>query len=423
MDFHINIKKLSFSYGSSNILDDISLGINKGSFTSIIGPNGSGKSTLLKLITSVLKAQAGTIELDGRSISKMRKKEIAGKLSVVPQNTALEFDFKVVDVVLMGRYPFISRFKGETLEDYEIAERYMTYTNTIQLSDRSFMELSGGEKQRVILAQALTQEPEVLILDEPISHLDLQHQVELLNLIRKMCVDKGLTVIAVLHDLNMASAYSDYIVMLKDRKVKYSGTPVEVLNSAAIKEVFNTDVYVALSGLGKKPYIYTLTKPHIESRNKRIHVICGGGSGSELIKELYLSGYELSSGVLAIGDQDWKISKECEMDVAEEIPFVPINEEAYISNIELMRKADYIILTDLYFGKANIRNLEVLLEEEVKSKKLYIIGDATFAERDYTEGQAEEMYKKIRLNPRAVLLEREQLLDELERQAEYEKNI
>ncbi len=420
MDYVIQVEGLSFSYRDNKVLEDVSFSVKEGSFVSILGPNGSGKSTLLKLITSVAKAQSGTVKVAGKNISIMSKKDLAQILSVVPQNTALEFDFKVFDIVMMGRYPFINKLRGETTEDIEIVKSSMSYTNTLHLSERSFNELSGGERQRVILAQALAQKPGILVLDEPISHLDLQHQVELLNLIRKMCVDNGLTVVSVLHDLNMAATYSDHIIMLKDKSIRYSGAPIEVLTSQSIKEVFNADVYVSRSSLGQKPYIYTLTKPHIESKGTRVHVICGGGSGSEILKELYLSGYELSTGVLAIGDQDWKIAKELEINIAEEIPFVSIAVEAYTANLELAKTADTILLTGLYFGRANLRNLELLLEKPLSGKRVLILDDETFSNRDYTDGMAAALYERIKESPRVELVDKNELLDKLARQVDYE---
>ncbi|HWR60748.1 MAG TPA: ABC transporter ATP-binding protein, partial [Clostridia bacterium] len=229
MEDQMRIEGLSFGYDLKKVLEQIDMSIRKGSFFCLVGPNGSGKSTLLKLITAALKPDKGVVYLEGRNINQMKNREMAKLISFVPQNTALEFDFKVMDVVLMGRHPYINKLRGETREDIDTAEKAMQYTNTAHLRDRSFMELSGGERQRVILAQALAQEPEILVLDEPVSHLDLQHQVEILNLIKKMCIDMKLTAVTVLHDLNMASAYSDYIVMLKDGRVRLQGTPFETL--------------------------------------------------------------------------------------------------------------------------------------------------------------------------------------------------
>lgn len=413
MDYQIQVEKLSFSYELKKVLEQVNMNIKKGNFFCIVGPNGSGKSTLLKVISTALKPQKGIVYLESRDISHMKQRSIAKILSFVPQNTSLEFDFKVSDVVLMGRYPYVNKLKGETGADLEIMERAMQYTNTTHLRDRSFMELSGGERQRVILAQALAQEPEILILDEPVSHLDLQHQVEILNLIKKMCIDNKLTAITVLHDLNMASAYSDYIVMMKDGEVKQQGSPFETLTASNIKQIFNTDVYVSVSPVGNKPYIYALTRPTIEKKGIKVHVICGGGSGSDIIGKLHSGGFDISSGVLTIGDLDWKISKENDVRLAEEVPFAGISDEAYLRNKELAAAADAVVLTGLYIGRSNLKNLELLLEKELEHKPVLILEDGSFEQRDYTGGTALQLYRSIKSKGNAVLADSKTLSDEI----------
>ena len=413
MDDQIRVEKLSFSYDVKKVLEQINMEINKGSFFCIIGPNGSGKSTLLKVISAALKPQKGVVYVEGIDISHIKNRSVAKLISFVPQNTSLEFDFKVSDIVLMGRYPYINKFIGEKQEDLELAEKAMQYTNTLFLKDRSFMELSGGERQRVILAQALTQNTEILILDEPVSHLDLQHQMEILNLIKKMCVDKKLTAITVLHDLNLASAYSDYIVMMRNGEIKRQGTPFETLTASGIKEIFDTDVYVSVSPVSNKPYVYALARPDVEKKGIRVHIICGGGSGSEIIGRLYSEGFDLSSGVLAIGDLDWKVSKENNVQIAEEIPFAGISDEAYAKNKELAEGADVIVLTGLYFGKSNKRNLELLLEKSLEQKPLFILDNESFAERDYTGGSALQLYDSIKGRDNSMLIESKRLSEEI----------
>lgn len=413
MNDQMRVEGLSFGYDLKKILEHIEMSIRKGSFLCLVGPNGSGKSTLLKLITGLLKPEEGVVYLEDRNINRIKSREMAKLVSFVPQNTALEFDFKVADVVLMGRYPYINKLRGETGEDTAKAEMAMEYTNTLHLRDRSFMELSGGERQRVILAQALAQEPEILILDEPVSHLDLQHQVEILNMIKKMCIDSKLTAVTVLHDLNMASAYGDYIVMLKDGRIRFQGTPAETLTVSNIKEIFNTDVYISVSPVGNKPYIYALTKPRIEKNGIRVHVICGGGSGSGIISRLHTEGFDISSGVLTIGDLDWKVSKENNVSIAEEVPFVGITQEAYDRNLELAAQADAIVLTGLYIGRSNIRNIELLQEKSLSGKPLLILEDESFEQRDYSGGAALEAYMEIKTMETAVLIEEKNLYEEI----------
>ncbi|OGO79429.1 MAG: hypothetical protein A2Y23_06870 [Clostridiales bacterium GWB2_37_7] len=409
MDYSIKIENLSFGYNEDLVLKNVDLVFQKAGFTSIVGPNGSGKSTLLKQISGILRPSQGSLNIEGVNVERINKKDIARLMAVVPQNTALEFDYKVMDVVMMGRYPYISRFKGETPKDREIAIENMKYTNTYQFRDRSFNQLSGGERQRVILAQALTQQPKILLLDEPISHLDLQHQIEIMTLIKKLSMDQQLTVVAVLHDLNIAAAYSDYIIMMKSGEINFQGTPVEAFTIQNIRSVFNIDVDVEVSAHTNKPYIYTVTRHEIKKNCVKAHVICGGGSGSEIISNLFNSGFEVSAGVLSIGDLDWKISKDFELKVAEDIPFARISDAAYSINKKLATDADYIIVTDFYIGKANIRNIEVLLEAELENKPILILGDESIAKRDITEGAALSLYNKIKNKKSSVAVSREEM--------------
>ncbi len=395
MKYELRVEDLSFSFGSEEVLKNINMNIKPGVFISIVGPNGSGKSTFLKNISTYLRPQKGIVTLGNDDINKLSRKEISKRISMVPQNTSLEFDFKVKDIVMMGRYPYVDRFRGETAEDIKIVEKAMIYTNISMFSDRMFNELSGGEKQRVILAQALAQKPNILLLDEPVSHLDLQHQVEILDLIKRMSIQECKTVIAVLHDLNMASVYSDYIAILKEGKIFAEGEPQKVLCSKNIEEAFKTKVYVSNNPITGKPYIYTLSNIPKPKRKLRIHMICGGGSGFNLIRTLLTNGFNVSTGVLNIGDSDWTISKEYQLDIAEEIPFIDISPGAYERNKELASKADIIVLMPVYFSKANIRNLEILLEEELVDKKKYIYGNDIFEKRDFSQGEALILYEKI----------------------------
>lgn len=411
MEYELIVKDLYFSFGNKEVLKNLSMNIKPGVFISIVGPNGSGKSTFLKNISTYLRPQKGIVILGTEDINKLSRKEISKRISVVPQNTSLEFDFKVKDMVMMGRHPYINRFKGETAEDIKIVKEAMTYTNILMFSDRMFNELSGGEKQRVILAQALAQQPNILLLDEPVSHLDLQHQVEILDLIKRMSIQECKTVIAVLHDLNMASVYSDYIVILKEGKIFAEGEPQKVLSCKNIEEVFKTKVYISNNPITGRPYIYTLSSIQKPKRKLKIHMICGGGSGFSFIRSLSNNGFKVSTGVLNIGDSDWTISKEYQLDIAEEIPFIGISSDAYERNKELVLKADIIILMPVYFSKANIKNLEILLEEKLEDKKIYIIDDDRFEKRDFCEGEALSLYDKIKKMDNVELVHESELMN------------
>ncbi len=418
MKYQLRVNDLFFKYGNKEVLKNINMNIKPGAFISIIGPNGSGKSTLLKNISTYLRPQKGSILLNSIDINSFPRKEISKNISVVPQNTSLEFDFKVKDIVMMGRHPYIDRFRGETSQDIKIVEKAMYYTNIIMLSHRMFNELSGGEKQRVILAQALAQEPKILLLDEPVSHLDLQHQVEILDLIKNMSTLESLTIISVLHDLNMASEYSDYIILLKDGKVLYEGKPDEVLNQENIAEAFNINVYINGNPMTGKPYIYTISGIPKEKREMKLHIICGGGSGQSLIRDLSSKGYSISTGVLNIGDTDWTIAKENKLEIAEEAPFMEISSSAYKKNLELIAKSDVIILTPVYFSNANIKNLKVLLDADLKDKDIYII-DHNFSKHDYTKGKARKIYERLLGKKNVILISKVDIFDMLIKKGEY----
>ncbi len=245
----IQVEALKFNYGNDEILRQISFQVKKGSFVSIIGPNGSGKTTLLKNLCKLLKPNDGNIDIEGEKLHHYKTRSLAKKVAVVHQGASSEFDFNVGEVVLMGRYPYLNRFQSESNADMEIATGAMHQTDTFHLKDKNLHGISGGERQRVMIARALTQEPDLLLLDEPISHLDIKYQLEIMKLCKMLNETKQLTILTTLHDINLASRYSDIIIMMKDGKIVYSGTPNEVITSENIKKVYDVDVSITM-----KPY-------------------------------------------------------------------------------------------------------------------------------------------------------------------------
>lgn len=387
----VKIEGLSVSFGKHEVLTDINIDIKKGEFVTILGPNGSGKTTLLRSISNMTQIRRKTVWVDGHDIFLMKAKERARLMSVVPQNTDVVYEFTCHDVVMMGRYPHVSRFKGETEKDKEIVLKAMQTTNVEYLKDRFFTEISGGERQRVVLAQAIAQDPEVILLDEPISNLDPQYQVEILDTVKKLSIEKGLTVIAILHDLNFASMYSDKVILMKEGKIFASGMAQDVLTAENIKTVFDADVLVSKSPVINRPHIYSKSKGFFEKPKERIHIVCGGGSGSDLIHELHHLGYRISVCVLNQGDVDWQLAKDYGLDMVEERPFRPISEESYQKNLSNIKKADAVIICPVFFGYMNVENIEVLCESEVSDKDIYITGDGDFKDRDFTDGRASQI--------------------------------
>lgn len=240
----IKMEKISFRYARESVLEDVSLRVAEGEFVGIIGPNGSGKTTLLRLMDGILKPEKGTVEFDGQNLSEMGRRAVAKQIAVVPQETPLTFPFTVREIVLMGRAPHLPVFGFESGCDFQIAAKAMEVTETARFAARAMGSLSGGERQRVLIARALAQQPRVMLLDEPTAFLDIRHQVEIFDLIRSLREKEGLTVVTVTHDINLASLYSDKIVLLRAGKIFAEGRPQEVLTSANIEDVYRARILV-----------------------------------------------------------------------------------------------------------------------------------------------------------------------------------
>ena len=255
METLVRINNLSGGYHKTAVIKDISFDIKKGDFLGIIGPNGSGKSTLLKLMSRALRPCSGNITLEGKDIEGMDLKEFCRKVAFVPQDTLINFSFSVEEIVLMGRIPHLKRMQFEGKADFSIAERALGLTDTLYIKEKAIDELSAGERQRVIIAKALAQEPMLLFLDEPTSHLDIGHQVQILNLLKKLNKEQDLTVVMVMHDLNLASEYCDRIILLDQGSVFKNDTPEQVLTYQNIEAVYKTIVVVNKNPVSKKPYV------------------------------------------------------------------------------------------------------------------------------------------------------------------------
>jgi iron complex transport system ATP-binding protein len=238
---------LHYAYGgrgAAEAVAGVTLAVERGEFVSLIGPNGSGKTTLLRLLSGALRPDEGRVEIFERDAARMSRREIARTVAVVPQDTTVTFAFTVEDVVLMGRFPHLGAYGFEGEHDFAVAREALTATDTLGFASRYIQDLSGGERQRVIVARALAQEADILLLDEPTAFLDIRHQVEISRLVRRLQGEKNLTVVAASHDLNLAAAFSDRLVLLKDGKVFADGTPAEVMRADVLEAAYETDVYV-----------------------------------------------------------------------------------------------------------------------------------------------------------------------------------
>jgi iron complex transport system ATP-binding protein len=249
----LEVRGLEFSYGKKKILHDISFTLSTKEIVGVVGPNGAGKSTLIKLLTKVLTPSSGEVLLKGQLIGKIGRLGLARHLAVVPQSGELPSDYYVYDLVMMGRTPHLGFLARESKRDHDLVQSVMQRTDTWQFRDRFASDLSGGEKQRVVLARALVQEPSYLLLDEPTNHLDLKYQIEVLSLVRQE-VQNGLGALVVLHDLNLAARLCDHLLVMQRGCIVAKGRPNEILTESLLSNVYGTDVSV-LQQVGSSPII------------------------------------------------------------------------------------------------------------------------------------------------------------------------
>ncbi len=245
----LEVSGLDFSYGERPVLRGVDLRVEAGEFCCLLGPNGSGKTTLTQLAAGVLQPDGGSVRVFGRAIPDWERRELARQVAVVPQRFEMAFPFTVEEVVLLGRVPHRGPLALDRPADRQIAREAMEATSTAHLASRRMFELSGGEFKRVVVAKALAQQPRLLLLDEPASHLDIRHQIGLYDLIERVRRRTGLSVLAAVHDLNLAAAYGERFALLKDGRLLTSGPLEQVMTYKLLREVFEIDIYVGVNEL------------------------------------------------------------------------------------------------------------------------------------------------------------------------------
>jgi iron complex transport system ATP-binding protein len=403
----LNLNGVECRYGSVKILEDVNFVAKEGDFVGILGPNGSGKTTLLKSISRILKPTKGAVLLDSTDLYKMRAIDVARQMAVVPQDTAIGFSFTAIDVVLMGRNPHLKRFQMETENDLAIAKKVMEMTRTWDLRQRPVSELSGGEKQRVIIARALAQEPKILLLDEPMTHLDIINQLEVMDLVKDLCLRNGLIVLAVIHDLNLAARYCSSALLLKDGKVYVAGKIEDVLTSDHIKSVFHVDAIVKKHIVTNSYYVIPLSprKPPV-ARGCSVHLISGAGTGTWLMRVLQDEGYCVTAGVLNVLDPDFEASELLKIPALTEPPYSSITEKTHKQNLDMIKKAGRIIITSAPFGFGNLQNLEAAREAMKRGIPTYIIDEMPIEKRDFTGGKATAILEDLKKKG-AIVVKRE----------------
>ena len=399
------------AYYRDDVVAGISLEVLSGDLIGIVGPNGSGKTSFLKAVSRALRPRAGVVLLGGEDLYALPARQVARSLAVVPQENPISFGFTALEIVLMGRNPHLGRLQGAGPADLELARQAMERANVWHLADRPVNELSGGERQRVIIAQALAQDTGLLLLDEPTQHLDINHQLSLLEMLSEMC-SRGLAVVMVMHDLNLASQYCDRLIVIRRGREFTRGTPAEVITSAMLLEVFGVGSIVTRHAVTERPYVIFLPTGNGDAAptGPKIHLVCGGASGASLMRDLLERGSYLTAGVLNLGDGDEEVGRALEIRMATEAPFSHVSHEAYLSNLGLIREAEAVIVTDLHIGPGNLINLEAALQALDWGKRVYLFSPRPIDQRDHTGGRAQELYRRLLEQGAVELKDREELL-------------
>lgn len=385
----LSVSGLEFGINGVPILKGLSFEISRGEFVGLIGPNGAGKTTLLKCLNGINRG-SGRIEINGSDIEGLNSREIARRIALMHQNTAVGFPFPAIDIVLSGRYPYLSRARGEKAADYAIARKYMDFTDTLKLEDRPVTQISGGERQRVFFARTLAQETGIILLDEPAASLDIAHEEQIFKYSGGLCAE-GKTVIAAVHDLKIAARYCSRLILLKDGRIVADGAPEEVLTSANLARTYGVNALVYKNRITGQMDYYIHGMDH-GTEGKNVHVIGGGGSASAVLRLLFENGCNVTAGVFAHGDSDLNCAEIFGIRSLSCRPFSEISDEAANENIELIRSADMTVLCDMPFGFQNLKNLTAARYAD----KLVIIEDTDPAGRDFTGGRALEIYGELK---------------------------
>jgi len=362
----------------------------------IVGPNGSGKSTLIRALSGVLPPRSGEIALNGQGIHRLSRQSLARLVAVVPQNAPLPEAFTALEIVLMGRYPHLGLLRYESKRDLAIAWDALERTGIAPLAQRRVTELSGGERQRLLIARALAQEPRVILLDEPTTHLDIQHQVEVMELVRGL-VAQGTAAVAAIHDFSLAARFCHRLLLLRDGGVGAQGPPQSVITPENIEAAFGIHALVYPDPVGERLIVDPFHK-RTRAEPCHIHIIGGGGRGARALRLLHAEGFEVTAGVLNEGDADLAMAQALGIPAVIIPPFATIDEESHRRNLELVARAECTLVVDLPFGRANLLNLRAA----TSARRLILIEETPIEHRDFTGGAAATLYRQLKGRARST---------------------
>ncbi len=386
----LQARNVTFGYNRQPLLYDVSLRIDAGEMVGLLGPNGSGKTTLLRLLSGIFQPQQGEILLNGRDLRRWGRRGVAQRIAVVPQELHMPFAFTVEHMVGLGRMPFVRSFMGTAgRQDQAIVQDALAAAGVAELADRVFNELSGGERQRVMIAMALAQQPLVLLLDEPTSHLDIRYQLETLALVQRLNRERGVTVVAAMHDLNLAARYFSRLLLFQRAIVADAG-PAEVLEPGLLGRVYGINVRVGI--LRGAEHISVLPPGSDDSEREReeraqprVHVMAGGGSGELLMRALADAHVPFVAGALNIGDSDHTLALRLADEVITEQPYAPISPAARERVRASLSRVELLILCPTPIGPGNLALLQEALSAARRGLPVILLDSDAHAERHTSE--------------------------------------
>lgn len=380
----LQLSNFSAGYHGKPVVHNINLNVCEGEIIGLLGPNGAGKTTLFRSITGLCAPITGGGSLFGYDIKNIKSHERAKLAAVIPQELEISVPFTVQEIVAIGRTASISRWTSLTKHDKSIIERAMAYTDLTDMKHRPFTELSGGEKQRAIVAMALAQQPRIILMDEATSHLDINHRLEIMRIIERLNTEDHVTVLMISHDINLTAEFSNRLLLMDKGKIISDGPAAKVLTEEILRRVYHCHVEVRRNTSNSSVTVvpaHRLTKG-VSGAGIHIHVICGGGCGEETIRRLCLCDYTITCGVLNQQDSDAEIAEALGIKTILEKPFSPISKTAFESAKQMISAADAVVVCGIPFGTGNVINLDLAEYAMSLGTKVFIM-DKT-SERDYT---------------------------------------
>ena len=377
---YLELRGLAVGYNGKALIHGIELGVKRGEIVTLVGPNGSGKSTILKTITSQLERISGQALLSGKDLREYSRKELAEQMAVVLTGRLQTELMTCRDVAAMGRYPYTGRLGILSEQDERKVDEALAQVHAEHLAERSFDAVSDGERQRILLARAICQEPEIIVLDEPTSFLDIRHKLELLSILHRMAREQKITVVMSLHEVDLAMKISDRILCVRGEEIFACGTPEEVLSDEVIRELYDLDpacgTFDALTGSVELPVAGGSGACRPEGSGvppcavvfPEVLVISSGGTGIPVYRRLQREGVPFAAGILYRNDLDYRTAKRLAAEVVEEKPFEAIGDAAFGRAMELVRSCSAVINAGVTIGSCNRRMEEILRAAEELGK-------------------------------------------------------